>query len=257
MNNYNRSTFAGSMTPLTGATAGPTGNDASGIANIGFTFNYMGTNYTALNICTNGWASLNQTGASSPDNADLFTSTAPNTTLAPWYDNLLVDPSGALSYKTEGTSPDRIFTVEWKNILTFWKQANARINFQVKLFESSNIIEFHYGSLATGSHNNSEGASIGIEDATGGSGHFIEGTTGSTTTGITNLESEFDWPAINYRFTPPSVTETFYDVEVSKIGSYVDFNTNTVVNGTFSVMPGALFNVKNGKTLTVLGTEVD
>jgi hypothetical protein len=239
------------MTPITEATTGPAGNDEFSIANIGFTFNYLGTSYTALTISTNGWASLNQTGASSSDNSNLFTSTAPNTTLTPWYDNLTVDPSGTISYKTEGTPPDRIFIVEWKNILTFWKQANSRINFQVKLFESSNNIEFHYGDLVSGTHNNSESASIGIEDATGGSGHFIEATTGSSTTGITNLESEFDWPAVNYRFTPPTVIETFYDVEVSKSGSYVDFNTNTVVNGSFSVMPGALFNVKNGKTLNV------
>ncbi|MCK7539611.1 MAG: hypothetical protein MZV63_56225 [Marinilabiliales bacterium] len=71
------------------------------------------------------------------------------------------------------------------------------------LHESSNVIEFIYGSASAGSHNALESASIGIEDATGGSGHFIEATTGSMTTGKSDLKCETAWPALNYRFTPP------------------------------------------------------
>ncbi len=134
--------------------------------------------------------------------------------------------------------------------------ATARINFQVKLFETTNVIEFHYGSLETGNHHASESASIGIEDATGGIGHFIEATTGSTTTGVTNLVSTTNWPTVNYRFSPPSPDETFQNIIVSKSGTYIDFNTNTMVNSTFQVMPGASFKVKNGKTLTVQGVAV-
>jgi PKD repeat protein len=248
---YVLSTFPKSMTLLPDASSGPAGNNEYGDANIGFTFNYLGTNYSAVRICTNGWISLNQSGTTSENNPDLFTVIEPNTTLAAWFDNLTVDDSGELTYKTEGNAPTRVFTVEWKNIPTFWKQANARINFQVRLFETSNIIEFHYGNLVAGTHNNSEGASIGIEDAIGGSGHFIEATTGSTTSAVTDLESEFDWPTVNYRFAPPIVTESFYNVVVSKTGSAVDFNSNAAINGSFSVMPGSSFNVKNGKTMTL------
>jgi len=49
----------------------------------------------------------------------------------------------------------------------------------------------------------------------------------------------------------------FYKVIISKSsGFYFDFNTNTVVNSTFNVIPGATFKVKTGKTLTVQGTVV-
>jgi PKD repeat protein len=249
--NYTRATFTRNMTALSGPTTGPTGNDASTLVPLNFTFNYLGSSYTQLRICTNGWASANATGATSAVNGDLFNGTAPNTTLAPWFDDLEDDGTSVVGYKTEGTDPNRVFTAEWKSVLTYKNVASARINFQVKLFETTNIIEFHYGNLEAGTHNNSENASIGIEDATGNPGHFIEATTGSTSTGVTDLVSTTDWPTVNYRFTPPVALETFYNVALAKNGSYVDFNSNTVVNGTFSVLPGASFFVKTGKTMTV------
>jgi PKD repeat protein len=254
---YSRTTFNNGMTTLTGATVGPTGDNGNAVVPIGFTFNYIGTNYTQARLSANGWISMNESGTTTGNNANLFTNTTPNTTIASWFDNLSDDATSVVSYKTEGTAPSRVFTAEWYRILTFnTGGVTARISFQTKLYETTNAIEFHYGSAETGNHGG-EGASIGIEDATSGSGHFIEATTGSTTTGVTNLVSPTNWPTVNYRFSPPAVTETFQNIIVNKNGSYVDFNNNTVVNGSFSVMPGAAFNVKNGKTVTVQGTVVE
>lgn len=249
---YVRSTFTKDMTALTGASTGPNGdNKASNVA-LGFTFNYLGTNYTQARICTNGWLSLNLSGTTSKNNPDLFTITDPNTTLAPWWDDIADDATSTVSYKTEGTAPFRVFTAEWYRVTTY-NGAGARISFQVKLFETTNVIEFHYGNFESGSHNAGESASIGIEDATGGIGHFIEATTGSMTTGVSNLVSTNNWPAINYRFSPHSPPQTFQNITVSKSSAYVDFNANTIVNSTFNVMPGASFKIVNGKTLTVQG----
>jgi len=248
-------TFNQGMTLLSGATTGPTGDNGNVVRPLGFTFNYLGVDYTQARISVNGWISLNQSGTTTGNNDNLFNTTAPNTTLAPWFDNLEDDATSVVAYKTEGTAPYRIFTVEWYRLLTYnTNGVTARISFQAKLHETSNIIEFHYGTAETGTHGN-EGASIGIEDATGGSGHFIEATTGSTTTGVTNLVSTNNWPTVNYRFAPPVSSETFGNIIVNKSGSYVDFNVNTTVNGSFTVMPGASYNVKNGTTVTVVGTE--
>jgi PKD repeat protein len=252
---YSRSSFTKGMTALTGATAGPSGDNGNAVVPIGFTFNYVGTDYTQTRLSTNGWISLDQSGTTSSANANLFTGTAPNTTVAPWYDNLEDDATSVVSYKTEGTAPFRVFTAEWYRVLSFNTSADARISFQVKLYETSNIIEFHYGSLETGNHGN-ESASIGMEDATSGSGHYIEATTGSTSTPVTNLISTTNWPAVNYRFTLPTPNQQFQNVMISKSGANVDFNVNTTVNNSFQVMPGASFNVLSGKTLTVQGTVV-
>jgi len=250
--NYGRNTFTKGMTTLTGATTVlATGDDASAVIPIGFTFNYSGASYTSARICTNGWMSLNQSGTISPNNPDLFTATVPNTTLAPWWDDLLDDGTSKLYYKTEGSSPNRVFTAEWNKVKTYYNVATARISFQVKLFETTNVIEFHYGNLETGTHSSSEGASIGIEDGTGGSGHFIEATTGSTTTGVINLVSTTNWPAINYRFTPSVPLQTFQNITISKSSANVDFNTNTVVESSFYLLPGASFKILSGKMVTV------
>jgi PKD repeat protein len=137
---YTVSTFSVGMTNLTGATTGPTGDDGYGNYNIGFTFNYDGINYTQVQVCANGWMSLNLTGAGAYDNSYLFNTTQPNTTLAPWYDDLYDDGTSVVSYKTDGSSPNRVFTAEWKGVLAYYSGATARLNFQVKLFETSNII---------------------------------------------------------------------------------------------------------------------
>jgi hypothetical protein len=229
--NYLPTPFTQGMTTLSGATAGPTGSNAAANVSIGFTFNYFGVNYTTIRICTNGWSSLNLTGGTTSDNTTVFTSTAPNTTLAPWFDQLTVDASGSLSYKTEGTAPNRIFTVEWKNVPTYSTGATARINFQVKLYETTNVIEFQYGSLVAGTHSATESASIGIDDLTVGSGHFIDARTGSTTTGISTLVSTTDWPVVNYRFTPPPLKETFYNLTNGKNNATVTIQPDIIING--------------------------
>jgi len=251
---YTRTTFAKSMTPLSGTlNAGPTGDNGNSLAQIGFTFNYLGTDYTQVRLSTNGWLSLNASGTTQTANINLFNTSSPNTTIAPWFDDLNVDASALLRYKTEGTEPNRIFTAEWKNVPTYRNQATARFNFQVKLYEGSNNIELHYGSLSSGTHSGNESASIGIEDATGGSGHFIEATTGSMTTGVTNLVSTNNWPTVNYRFNTPIPSETFYNIIVNKSGSYFEFDINTTINGSLTVMPGTTFNIKSGKIITVQG----
>ncbi|MCX6249751.1 MAG: PKD domain-containing protein [Bacteroidetes bacterium] len=232
--NYLRSTFAKSMTNLTGATAGPTGDDASMDANIGFTFSYLGVNYTQARINTNGWVSLNQTGpGDAVDNSYLFTVTEPFITLAPWWDDLKADsPTGVVSYKTEGSPPNSVFTVEWNNLMTFYSTiTTSRISFQLKLYESSNVIEFCYGSSITGTHDLGESASIGMKDATGGTSHFMEATSGSVINGITGLTSSSNWPTVNYRFTPPSGAETFYNIKENKTNSTVTIQPNIIVNG--------------------------
>jgi PKD repeat protein len=253
---YARSTFTKSMSALTGATTGPTGNNGHVVVPIGFSFNYIGTNYTQARLSTNGWISLNESGTTSSANANLFTVTIPNTTVTPWWDDLTDDATSIVSFKTEGTAPLRIFTAEWYRVPTYSSGAAARISFQVKFYETTNVIEFHYGSLETGTHNASESASIGIEDATGGSGHFFEATTGSSTTGVTNLVSTTNWPIVNYRFSPPSPAQIFQNITINNSSANVLFNTNTTVTGTFDVMPGASFEIKNGQTLTVQGVAV-
>jgi hypothetical protein len=221
------------MTNITGGTAGLSGDDAYTDVSIGFVFNYLGINYSQARINTNGWISLNSTGsADAVDNTDLFTASLPGAAIAPWWDDLNADATSSVSYKTEGALPNRVFIVEWKQVLTFYSTSTtARISFQVKLYETSNLIEFFYGTAEAGNHDISESASIGIKDLTGGSGHFKEATTGSTTAGVTNLTSISNWPIANYRFTPLSPTLTFYNLIENKTNATLTIQPDIIVNG--------------------------
>jgi uncharacterized protein YjdB len=113
---------------------------------IGFTFGFCGTNYTTFSACSNGWISLaNYAGANYPGYAT-------NIGSAGWIFPFWRDDYGSLSvfyYQTSGTSPNRILTVEYNN----WNlccSGGANINVQVKLYEGSNIVQFCYGTNATG-----------------------------------------------------------------------------------------------------------
>lgn len=53
--------------------------------------------------------------------------------------------TGKLSYTTNGTSPNRVFILEWNDYESSFTDHNY--NFQLKLHETSNLIEFHYGNF--------------------------------------------------------------------------------------------------------------
>ncbi|MBW6459349.1 MAG: cohesin domain-containing protein [Bacteroidales bacterium] len=233
---YILSTFEENMIPISGGNAGPTGDNAHSDVSIGFDFNFLGTVYSQVRINTNGWLSMNLSGddASSFDNNLLFETFGPSTVLAPWWDDLLADGSSSISYITTGVAPERVFTVEWKDILTYSSGSTVRLNFQVRLYETTNVIDFCYGDKSGSTHNALEGASIGIKDAIGGPGNFLEATLNTTHIAFPCIRSEIDWPATNYRYTPPveNYTEIFHRVVVEKLNGELAIQKGTQVTGT-------------------------
>ncbi|MCX6306915.1 MAG: cohesin domain-containing protein [Bacteroidetes bacterium] len=222
--NFQPTTFTSGMTYLSGGTAGPTGDNAHLDVTIGFPFKYLGTSYSDLRINTNGWVSLDKSGddATSANNTALYNATAPNMTLAPWWDDLKADGSTVISYKTEGATPNRVFTVEWKNILSYTTVSDARLNFQVKLYEFNYKIEFCYGSVVSGTHSPNEGASAGMDDASGG---FMSGSNMCNA----KLVSPGNWPTTNYRFIPPPQKETFYKIIGTKTNSTINIDKDVII----------------------------
>lgn len=129
---------------------------------IGFDFWYKGVRYTQFNVSTNGFLDLSTSTADGGTSANPYgyensRFTAISGTflaLAPLYDNLLTtgttNPLGtSLFYETSGTAPNRVLTVEWKNV-TVSGNTSAILNFQVKIYETSGIIEFVYGNISPG-----------------------------------------------------------------------------------------------------------
>ncbi len=205
-----RTTFTGAYAPITSGAGGGTlstavGDDATqdGLP-IGFTFNYLGTNYTTMGVSTNGWASfLTLSGASQNGNVNLYNTTGPQLSIGPWWDDLRSD---SIIYRTTGTPGSMVFTIQW-NALSYYFTSTQSISFQLKLYETTNTIEFVYGPVGGGIPNTaSENASIGIEGATGGAGNYLDAVTGSAFTGNAYMYASTKWPVRHIRFTPGSPT---------------------------------------------------
>ncbi|MGE5621103.1 MAG: T9SS type A sorting domain-containing protein [archaeon] len=166
--NYNFSAGSGTFTALTGATSftwatGATADEGYSTAtNIGFSFNYAGTAYETFQVSTNGFLRFGSDLASATS-ADALDGTL-RRIIAPLWDNLSVGSTATdITYLLEGTSPNRILTVEWKNVKWSKTATAANAEFQVKLYETSNKIEIIYGNMAAPT---SGGASIGLVDNT-------------------------------------------------------------------------------------------
>ncbi|TND08437.1 MAG: hypothetical protein FD123_2233 [Bacteroidetes bacterium] len=203
-----RTTFTAAYTPITtggGAILSTATGDDAVETNIpiGFTFNYLGTNYTTIGATTNGAAGF--VGMTNTRfNTDLYTTTAPNAILAPWWDDLTVAAGvGSMLYQTQGTVGSQTFTLQWTDVYSYYTGSTAMMNYQIILYEGTNVIEYRYGAQPAGTFNlASESASIGMKSATGGNGQYLDAVTGSANTGNGMLTSSTMWPTRNFRFTP-------------------------------------------------------
>ena len=199
---YARTQSTGTFSNISGTKILSENDDSIENVPLAFAFHYLGREFNSINIATNGYANLD-TGISTADNVSLFNSTGPAMILAPWFDDLLNTEDSSISYTTLGSAPDRIFVAQWKDIHR--KGTSNKYDFQLRLYETSNIVEFIYGSSSGA---DSVNASIGLKDKNGGENHFIDGTTGSTSTGNPYLNhSDFPVEGTIYRFEPDVIID--------------------------------------------------
>ncbi len=178
---YNFSAFTGTYTSISG-----TGTAISGGMStcddctttsipIGFTFSYCGTNYTQLSACSNGFLSLDNSTGANFDVGTSYMASGGIGLLMPFWCDLYSNPGGYgctgtayAYYQTAGTAPNRTFTFEWKNFRAYGGGSACVCcegNFQVILYESTNVIDFVYGT-STLSGMGYSGLAIGIANST-------------------------------------------------------------------------------------------
>jgi hypothetical protein len=164
--NYTFSSSSSIFSAITGSTFSWTGtvDDAYSTAeNIGFTFNYAGTNYTQIQVSTNGFIRMG-TGLVSSIPTDALSGTV-RSIIAPLWDDLSVTAFSDITFElnTDGGGGNYVLTVEWKNIKWNKSAGSANAEFQVKLYEATGNVEFIYGTIGTP---NAGSASIGLSDNT-------------------------------------------------------------------------------------------
>ncbi len=190
-------------TPTTAA-----GDDGTqfGIA-LPFTFNYAGNSVNVIGVGTNGWMRMGASTTIGAFGAFANNINAPVNNInfvAPLWDDLNIT-GGTISYMTIGTTPNQIFIMEYKN--DRWSGSGSgtapQQNFQTWLYETSNVIEFHYGAMLNGT---APSASIGLTGPV--VGDFISVTpaavpTSSIVTGNNTIAvATFLTNGLVYRFTP-------------------------------------------------------
>jgi len=171
---------------------------------IGFTFFFEGLPYTTFKASSNGFLSFGSGTASNSLNSS-FVSASSKPLLAPMWDDLDGGvPSSAAAYVVTGTAPNRVLTMEWLNYEMRYGSSVANVSFQVKLYETTNAIEYVYrdemGTLQSPS------ATIGIMGTT--SYLTLNNTSSSPVASSTSFTTSISSPPASgqiYKFSIPEI----------------------------------------------------
>ncbi|MCB2408057.1 T9SS type A sorting domain-containing protein [Hymenobacter lucidus] len=203
----------------------------SDVQNIGFNFPYNGATWSTFILSTNGFIKLGSTPLSDPflyyayaqtEAAGTFpggpvasTDTRSNNILAPFSTDLTAATGGGTEYRvaTTGTAPNRICTIQWKNVRDKPKQANStntavigtqldNFSFQVKLYETTGQIDFVYGPSTAGAGPDAfRTVAIGIKGTDPAAGKVVMADKGSTAAWSAANFIANNYQLINYYFS--------------------------------------------------------
>ncbi len=141
----------------TSSPTGITGDDQSKNFSLPFSFNFFGSSYSSVYICSNGFLSFTSSSTSYTPQK-LPNSTQPNAVIAPFWRDLY-PPDTTQGAKITYASTSSYFAVTWYKIKNF-SNSNKQ-TFQVVLYKDGKI-RFNYQSVT-----NEYTTTVGIEDANG------------------------------------------------------------------------------------------
>lgn len=145
---YTFTQFTGTYTAITGGTtilAGGSDNVFSALTNIGFNFVYHGAVFTQFCVNSNGFITLGVIPTA--DNAQQYNPlpNIPNTIAFAAKDDNTDSP---VEYVLTGSFPNRILTIQYTLLSLYYDPGfTDQLRAQVKLYESSNIIELIYQTV--------------------------------------------------------------------------------------------------------------
>ncbi|GEM_PF-7029783 len=212
---YLFSASSGTYTEISGGTMlvnGTSNMDSEAYLNqeIGFNFEFNGVVYTQFSVTTNGFITFGTTQPAGSLTSPISGTTAYDGAISPFGRDLNKTNSDATSemrFELSGVAPNQVLTVQWKNVKRY-NIAGENLNFQVKLYETTNVAEIVYGVCVGGS--STSYPQVGLRGTTN-TNYFNRTTTtdwAATTAGTTNaatcLINTTIFPATGqtYTFTP-------------------------------------------------------
>jgi len=175
------------------------------VIDMGFNFQFYENTYNEVVLASNNYLSFNTSNAGAYSDwtigAAIPTTTEPETQngiLCPWQDIYPgVNGNGIIAYATIGEAPNRVFIASFCGIPMF-SCTDICYSSQIKLFETTNIIETHIAQKVLCSTWNSGAAIHGL--------HNEDGTIAHVVTGLDGIERNYpnEWTCENdaWRFTP-------------------------------------------------------
>jgi hypothetical protein len=165
--NYTFSQSSGTYTALpTSTTLFTTAwDDNVGSVTIPFTYKFNGVGYTAASVNSNGYITFGTTPSGSTNYSAISSTTAYDGAIAAFSRNLINNTS-TIVYGTEGVTPNRVFVIQWNDARRYNFGGLADVmNFQIRLYETSNKAEIRYGSNSTSETANTSKGQVGLRGA--------------------------------------------------------------------------------------------
>ncbi|HPO54648.1 MAG TPA: hypothetical protein PKY46_01480 [Ignavibacteriaceae bacterium] len=148
---------------------------------IGFDFYFMGTRYDTLTVGADGQVGLGKRFLSGSTDNNLVLPLGQPPILAPFWDDLRTAKSGqTVRMITVGSAPNRCCVIEWYALINSASTTAVYDGvFQLRLYETTGVIEFVYGKMYVGTTYSNVTASIG----------FTAGTTDNSMISVTDLST--------------------------------------------------------------------
>ena len=235
---------------------------------IGFTYNFFGTNYSSLNVGTNGVVQFGAYNAAAL--ADFTYTTLPNAAeplniiaLAANDNNLSVTgAASSIQYWTEGIAPTRVFVLYYNQAVQYATGPGWTTG-QIKLFETTGIVETH---ITTSTSTNNKVVGLQNFDASIGAMPY------SSANSITNQAWKFI-PGATYSFqwatagsniggatatsypTPSLSTPGIVTYSVAAYNPNTQCTTTQSVNITVNSLPAAPNSLGDVTACSALGNQ--
>lgn len=183
---------------------------------IGFTFNFMGTNFTTVYVEGSGFTyfDFNYYNLALPFTVKLQSKGSSGN-------------NSPISYKTVGVAPNRITKVQWKNA-GFYYDTTSTINLQMWLYETTNVIEVHIGANNVPNpsivyqENGSDGPVVGLFEFNSPTNctysSILSGSPAAA--GVTNPTGNVNIFGTSLTGTPPNGTVYIFDPGANAVNEF-------------------------------------
>ncbi len=247
---------------------------------IGFNFVMNGQTFDRFAVNANGWISLgkssltpavdlNSTSAYTPlSSTYVHTPNYLRTRIAPFARDLQAQTGAEIRYQTLGAAPNRVLVVQWKNYKKYGSSGTGdSYNFQIRLYETTNVVEIVYGTITNNSTNSTVQVGLGGSTPTDFNNRttttdWLNTTAGNANTGTCSITSTIIPPSGTvFRWSPATCLPPS-DLAVSLItsssanitwnSSSTEFQLEYGVQG-FTIGTGTRINNINSNNYTIYG----